>query len=102
LAVIGGTLLYRRRSTEAHERLPRIIEAGLLIVISLAGTIPPMWQFLSIRSALDRVYGQPIHIGWGLWLTALGFLVAAGAGVRQLEVGGWRMESKSMEGPPTT
>ena len=97
LAVIWGTLLYRRRSTEAHERLPRAILAGLLIVISLAGAIFPLWQFLSIRGALDRVYGQPIHIGWGLWLTVAGFLVVAGAGVWKLGVGGWRLEES-----PTT
>ena len=91
LAIIGGTLLYRR--------LSRAIVAGLLIVISLVGAIPPAWQFLSIRSALDGVYGQPIHVGWGLWLTVAGFLVVAGAGVWKLgvgvwklEVGGWRLE----------
>ena len=82
LAVIGGTLLYRR--------LPRAVVAGLLIVVSLAGAIPPLWQFFSIRSALDRVYGQPIHIGWGLWLTAVGFLVVAGAGCWILDIGDWK------------
>ncbi len=76
LAVIGGMLLYRR--------LSKTIVAGLLIAISLLGAIPPVWQFLSIRSALDSVYGQPIHIGWGLWLMAVGFLAVAGAGARML------------------
>ena len=91
LVIIGGTLLYRR--------LSRAIVAGLLIVVSLAGAIPALWQFLSIRSALDGVYGQPIHIGWGLWLTVAGFLVVAGAGgwilgigYWILEVGGWKLE----------
>ncbi len=84
LAVIAASLLYRR--------LPRAVVAGLLIIVSFAGAIPPLWQFFSIRSALDRVYGQPIHIGWGLWLTVAGFLVVAGAGVWKLEVGGWRLE----------
>ncbi len=72
LAIIAASLFYRR--------LPSAIVASLLIVVSLAGAILPLWQFFSIRSALDRVYGQPIHIGWGLWLTAAGFLVIAGAG----------------------
>jgi hypothetical protein len=76
LAAIGGTLLYRR--------LPKAVVAGLLIVISLVGAIPPLWQFLSIRSALAKVYGQPIHIGWGLWLTAVGFLVVTGTGAGML------------------
>jgi hypothetical protein len=79
LAVIGGTLLYRR--------LPRAVVAGLLIVVSLVGAIPPLWQFFSIRSALDTVYGQPIRIGWGLWLMAAGFVIVAGAGGWILEVG---------------
>ena len=92
LAVIAASLLYRRRSTEAHERLPRAIVAVLLIVISLVGAIPPLWQFFSIHSALDRVYGQPIHIGWGLWLTVAGFLVVAGAGGWILGIGYWRLE----------
>lgn len=76
LAIIAGFLLYRR--------LSRVVMVALLIIVSLAGAIPPGWQFLSIRSALDRVYGQPIHIGWGLWLTAVGFLVVAGAATGML------------------
>jgi hypothetical protein len=76
LAAIGGALLYRR--------LPKAVGAGLLIALSLAGAIPPVWQFLSIRSALDSVYGQPIHIGWGLWLMAAGFLIVAGLGTGML------------------
>ncbi len=86
LAVIGGALFYRR--------LSKAMVAGLLIVISLAGAIPPLWQFFSIRSVLDSVYGQPIHIGWGLWLTAAGFLVMAGAGVGYwiLDIGYWILE----------
>ena len=84
LALIVASLFYRR--------LPRAIVAGLLIVISLAGAILPLWQFFSIRHALDRVYGQPIHIGWGLWLTAAGFLVVAGAGSWVLGIGYWRLD----------
>lgn len=84
LAVIAASLLYRR--------LPGAIMAALLIVVSLAGAIPPVWQFLSIRSALDRVYGQPIHVGWGLWLMVAGFLVVAGAGGWILGIGYWRSD----------
>jgi hypothetical protein len=82
LTVIGGMLLYRR--------LPKAIVAGLLIVVALVGAIPTLWQFFSIRGALDSVYGQPIHIGWGLWLTAAGFLVVAGAGGWMLGTGAWK------------
>jgi len=82
LVIIGVSLLYRR--------LPEAIVAALLIVISLVGAIPPVWQFFSIRGALDRVYGRPIHIGWGLWLLAVGFLAVAGTGVWSLVFGGWK------------
>ena len=108
LTVIGGALLYRR--------VPRAIVAALLIVVSLVGAIPPAWQFLSIRSAVDKVYGQPIHVGWGLWLMAAGFLVVAGSAVWKLgaegwtlevrgwrlEVRDWRFEFKKLEEPPIT
>ncbi|MGA9351544.1 MAG: hypothetical protein WBW48_22420 [Anaerolineae bacterium] len=77
LAIIAGFLLYRR--------LPRAIVASLLIVISLAGAVLPLWQFFSIRNALDQVYGQPVHTGWGLWLTVAGFLVVAGSGAWMLQ-----------------
>jgi len=73
---MGGTLLYRR--------LTRAAIGVLLIVISLAGVIPPLWQFFSIRSVLDRLYGRPIQVGWGLWLMVAGFLVLATAGTRAL------------------
>ena len=77
LAIIGGAVFYRR--------LPRAMMAVLLIVVSLAGAIPPLWQFLSIQGALDNVYGQPVHVGWGLWLTAAGFLIVAGVGAGMLK-----------------
>jgi hypothetical protein len=84
LVIIMGLLFYRR--------LPGAIVAGLLIAIPLAGAVLPLWQFFSIRHALDQVYGQPVHIGWGLWLTAVGFLVVAGSGLWKLEIGGWKLE----------
>jgi len=56
------------------------LAAWLMVALALAGAILPPWQFFSIRDALDQVYGQPIRVGWGLWLTVAGFLlVAAGA-----------------------
>jgi hypothetical protein len=88
LAIIVASLLYRH--------LPRAIVAGLLTAVSLAGATLPLWQFFSIRSALDGVYGQPIHIGWGLWLTAAGFLVVAGSGAWVL-VAQWVMSQRGNE-----
>lgn len=49
--------------------------AGLLILLALIVVVLPVWQFLSVREALDRAYGQPVALGWGLWATGLGFLI---------------------------
>ncbi|MEA1905152.1 MAG: hypothetical protein U9M97_04660, partial [Candidatus Hadarchaeota archaeon] len=76
LLLIGGYRLYRRLSAS--------LVAWLLMGLAFVGTVPPLCQFFSIRHALDRVYGRPIQAGWGLWLTAAGFLTVAAAGAIML------------------
>jgi len=93
LVAIGGTLLYRRL-------LPAAVGA-LLIVISLAGAILSVWQFLSIRSVLDRLYGKPIQVGWGLWLMVAGFLVTAAAGGWIVSTGRRSLEKHRLDVDPT-
>lgn len=61
---------------------PRLHRWGAALVATLAaavGTALPLWQFWAVRPAIDRVYGRPITLGWGLWLMPLGFaaLIAA-------------------------
>jgi hypothetical protein len=53
--------------------------ATLATLVAAVGTVVPLWQFWAVRPAIDRVYGRPISLGWGLWLMPLGFaaLVAA-------------------------
>ncbi|MEA3459689.1 MAG: hypothetical protein U9R11_03285, partial [Chloroflexota bacterium] len=65
-------------------RLSASLVAWLLMGLAFVGTVPPLWQFFSIRHAIDRVYGRPIELGWGLWLTAAGFLIVATAGATML------------------
>ncbi|MFB0534424.1 MAG: hypothetical protein ACETWR_05530 [Anaerolineae bacterium] len=56
------------------------LTAVSMMVLALLGAVPPLWQFLSIREAVNRAYGWPVQVGWGLWVTVLGFLiVVAGA-----------------------
>lgn len=51
-----------------------------MVVLALLGAGPPLWQFLTIREAVNRAYGWPVQVGWGLWVTVLGFLlIMAGA-----------------------
>ena len=99
LALIGGALLYRR--------LPRAVVAALLAIVSFAGAILPAWQFLSVRDALDRLYGQPIQVGWGLWLMVAGFLTIAVTGAGMLLAQPFpgrdgQARERRLEGRPTT
>jgi len=51
-----------------------------MTVLAILGAGPPLWQFFSIREVVNRAYGWPVQVGWGLWIMVLGFLVVmAGA-----------------------
>jgi hypothetical protein len=55
--------------------LPLRLTAVALIGLALLGTVLPLWQFFAIREAVNRAYGWPVPVGWGLWVTVLGFLI---------------------------
>jgi hypothetical protein len=58
---------------------PRLT-AVTMMVLAFLGAGLPLWQFFSIREVVNRAYGWPVQVGWGLWVTALGFLIVmAGA-----------------------
>ena len=60
--------------------LPLRLMALAIMVLALLGAGLPVWQFFSIREAVNRAYGWPVQVGWGLWVTVLGFLIVmAGA-----------------------
>jgi hypothetical protein len=61
--------------------------AVTMIVLALLGTVPPLWQFFAIREAVNRAYGWPVQIGWGLWVTALGFVIVVIAEAAHLRKG---------------
>ena len=62
-----------------HSRREGLMAVSTM-VLALLGAVPPLWQFFSIREAMNRAYGWPVQVGWGLWVTVLGFLiVVAGA-----------------------
>ena len=62
-----------------HSRREGLMAVSMM-VLALLGAVPPLWQFFSIREAMNRAYGWPVQVGWGLWVTVLGFLiVVAGA-----------------------
>jgi hypothetical protein len=62
-----------------HSRREGLMAVSMM-ALALLGAVPPLWQFFSIREAMNRAYGWPVQVGWGLWVTVLGFLiVVAGA-----------------------
>jgi len=69
LLLAGLNALLRRVS-------PILLEWVAAFLALVAAAVPP-WQFLRLRPALDSVYGRPIDLGWGVWLTPLGFGVLA-------------------------
>lgn len=77
LLLIAASPLYRR--------LPTGLVKLVLIALVLLGAIPAMAQFFAVRPALNRAYGWPVQIGWGLWVMVVGFafvIAAAGSEIR--------------------
>jgi hypothetical protein len=60
-------------------RLPRYVRPMLVTLVAGAGTAIPLWQFFAVRPAIDRVYNEPVALGWGLWLMPLGFALVLAA-----------------------
>jgi hypothetical protein len=58
------------------KRAPPVLLEAVVALLALLAAALPLWQFLHVRSAIDAVYGRPVDLGWGLWLTSLGFGVA--------------------------
>lgn len=51
--------------------------AWAIAALSVVAAAVPIVQFLTIRPALDRVYGRPIMIGWGPGVMAIGLAMLA-------------------------
>lgn len=58
-------------------RLPPAALEGATAILALAAAIVPVQRFLRIRPLIDAVYGRPVVLGWGLWLSPIGFGLAA-------------------------
>lgn len=56
----------------------------LRIAIGLAGLALPVWAFWRVKLILDGLYGRPIVVGPGLFVTAGGFTLLAIAGLQAL------------------
>ncbi len=57
--------------------LPDRLVLAILGVAALLAAIGPIWAFFQIRPGIETVYHNPPALGWGLWVSLLGFLVEA-------------------------
>jgi hypothetical protein len=56
-------------------RLPRRAWGILGALLALAGAVPALWQFTLLRPLVTALYGEPLGLGWGPILCAVGFTV---------------------------
>jgi hypothetical protein len=76
-------------------RLSLALRSGLSTALGLAATALPLWQFITVKPAVDSVYGTPVTPGWGLFacLAGLALMATTGAALfldnRQRGTGPW-------------
>lgn len=56
---------------------PDAIVLFMIALLSLAAAIWPASGFLSMLPHIEALYKQPVHPGWGFWLSTTGFLLTA-------------------------
>jgi len=76
LAALMATPLLRRLPA-----WPTLAVMALAFAVSAAGAIR---QFALLKPAIDKVYGQPAMIGWGLYVFVVGGIVLLGAAICEL------------------
>ena len=62
-------------------RLPPRLAGFLSGGLALSAVLLVAWQFLSVKPAIDAVYGTPPFTGWGFWVCLAGLVVVTAAGV---------------------
>jgi hypothetical protein len=80
LALSSLTAPWLRPLPVAWTRRIRQAPAYFLALLALTATAIPLWQWLRVQPAIESVYHQPLHLGWGGWSLLIGGIVlAAGA-----------------------
>jgi hypothetical protein len=65
-------------------QIPARLQSAGLALLGLAGALPALWQLTVIWPAIGAIYHEPLHIGWGLVATVLGFLGVTALGLAGL------------------
>jgi hypothetical protein len=56
--------------------IPLRILGWLFVAAGLAALVLPYWQFSLVQAQIQEAYHEPVSLGWGWWLTALGIVVS--------------------------
>jgi hypothetical protein len=76
-------------------RLPMALRNGMSAIAGLGAVTLPVWQFISLKPAVDAVYGSPVSFGWGLFTCLGGLTLMAATSLalflvsRQTRTGPW-------------
>lgn len=68
-----------------------------MVAVALVGAVGPTWHYLAARSVVAAALRQPVGIGPGVWLNALGCLLVAGLCLVELSRAGQKERQPSRE-----
>jgi hypothetical protein len=91
LLVLGLLLASHLDRLDAYES-NRVV-GGLLLALGLVGAVPALWQFMTLRGAIEAVYGARLGWGWGLGVFLVGWALVGVAGARL------QMQTRTHKGP---
>ena len=60
-------------------RLPSWLTGPLSAALCLGAIVLPLWQYLTVKPAIDKVYGQSAGTGWGFFLCLTGLVLTTAA-----------------------
>ncbi len=60
-------------------RLPSWLPVSLSAALCLGAIVLPLWQYLTVKPALDKVYGQSLGTGWGFFVCLTGLALTTAA-----------------------
>jgi len=49
----------------------------VMAAVALAGALLPAWQYIAVRPVVENILRQPVGVGPGVWVNALGGLIVA-------------------------
>lgn len=71
-------------ATPLARQLSERVRGILLLLLTLAGAVPAVWQNILMRPLVSELYGTRIWPGWGLVICGIGFLTLLLASLRDI------------------